>query len=145
MTTYSKEIAVAICEQLAEGKSLRKICAQEGYPHESTVRMWVRDDYEGFSTQYARAREIGYELLADEILEISDDSSGDVRITEDGREILDSERVARSRLRVDSRKWMLSKMLPKIYGEKLELASDPKNPLLAGITVNFVKPDGKPA
>ncbi len=140
-STYTQEIANAICEQLAEGKSLKAICKQEGMPSESNVRLWAKDDREGFAAKYTRARELGYERLADEILEISDDSSGDVRVLEDGREVVDNERVARSRLRVDSRKWMLSKMLPKVYGEKLELSGDPKNPLISVIERRIVKAD----
>lgn len=58
--------------------------------------------------------------MADEIIEISDDSSGDVIVDDEGNTRTDAERVARSRLRVDTRKWMLSKMLPKIYGDKIE-------------------------
>lgn len=73
-----------------------------------------------FGEQYARARQIGYQLLADELIEIADDSSGDVVETEDGPRP-NSEFTARSRLRLDTRKWMLSKMLPKVYGDKLDL------------------------
>lgn len=72
-------------------------------PPESTVRRWVLDN-EDFAAQYARAREAGYQCMADEILEISDDKEGD---------------PSRDRLRVDTRKWLLSKCLPKIYGDKL--------------------------
>lgn len=92
-----------------------------------TVLGWV-DANAAFSVQYAQARARGYQLLADEILEISDDSSRDVIETEHGPKV-DAEVVARSRLRVDSRKWMLSKMLPKVYGDKLEIGGDDKNPL----------------
>lgn len=116
---YTQEIADRICARLAEGESLRAICRTEGMPSEATVRAWALDDVEGFASQYARAREIGYERLADEILDISDDSTGDVVVDDHGNERTDAERVARSRLRVDSRKWLLSKMLPKKYGEKV--------------------------
>lgn len=83
-----------------------------------TVLDWTEANAE-FAGQYARARARGYQHLADEIIEISDDSSGDVIETENGPR-LDAEFVARSRLRVDSRKWMLAKMLPKVYGDKIE-------------------------
>lgn len=109
---FSQEKADAICELLAEGLSLRKSCEQVGSIGVQTVLDWTKKNPD-FSGQYARAREVGYQLLADEILEISDDSDplGDK---------MDPERVARARLRVDSRKWMLSKMLPKVYGDKIE-------------------------
>lgn len=117
---FSQEIADRICSELAEGKSLRAVCQAEGMPNASTVLRWTETDG-SFAQQYAGARARGYQLLADEILEISDDSMGDVLTDKDGNERTDAERVARARLRVDSRKWMLSKMLPKIYGDKLDL------------------------
>lgn len=117
---YTQEVADAICERLAEGESLRAICKDEAMPGASTVLGWLKDDaLTPFAEQYARARETGYQLLADEILEISDDSQGDVVVDGQGNERTDAERVARSKLRVDSRKWLLSKMLPKVYGDKI--------------------------
>jgi hypothetical protein len=115
---FSQEKADAICARLSEGISLRKAAASEGLSH-STVLEW-EDTNPAFADQYARARACGYKLLADEIIEISDDSSGDLIETDSGPRV-DAERVARSKLRVDSRKWMLSKMLPKLYGDKLDL------------------------
>lgn len=116
---FNRGMADAILAGLAEGKSLRAVCRAEGMPAASTVLGWAEDNAE-FGEQYARVRARSYQLLADEIIEISDDSAGDVVHTEDG-DRTDAERVARSKLRVDSRKWMLSKMLPKIYGDKLDL------------------------
>ena len=115
---YSQDIADAVCARLSEGETLRKAAKAEGVTH-STVLEWV-DTKPEFADQYARARAIGYQLLADQIIEISDDGSGDVIDTEHGPKA-NPEFAARSRLRVDSRKWMLSKMLPKIYGEKTEV------------------------
>jgi hypothetical protein len=89
----------------------------------STVIAWALDDTHGFAARYARAREVGFTLIAEEILEISDNSSGDFveRPGKDGEttKVVDHEAIARARLRVDSRKWMLSKMLPKIYGDRV--------------------------
>ncbi|MRT15312.1 hypothetical protein GJV07_24145 [Enterobacteriaceae bacterium RIT711] len=70
--------------------------------------------------QYARAREVQAEILAEEIIEIADDSSGDVIVDEDGHEQTNHERVARSRLRVDARKWYASKLAPKRYGDRIQ-------------------------
>lgn len=88
-------------------------------PPESTVRKWALEDRDGFSAQYATAREIGYQSMADELLDIADDSSGDVQSDEDGNKKFNGEFASRSRLRVDTRKWLLSKALPKVYGEKV--------------------------
>ena len=114
---HPPETRQAVIECLRDGLSLRKAAETNGVSP-STVLGWVDAD-PAYSEQYTQARARGYLLLADEILEISDDSSGDVIDTEHGPRV-DAERVARSKLRVDSRKWMLAKMLPKIYGDKLE-------------------------
>lgn len=118
---YTPEVAESILERLADGEGLIAICRDEGMPSDGAVRHWVETDHDGFATKYTQARARGYERLADEILELSDDGTRDVRISQDGRETVDYEVVARSKLRVDSRKWLLSKLLPKTYGDKLDL------------------------
>ena len=112
---FTEEAGDAICALLAEGLSLRKSAKAIGVSA-ATVLNWV-DANAAFNEQYTCARARGYQLLADEILEIADSSKRD--LDEEGKP--DSEAVARDRLRVDSRKWMLSKMLPKVYGDKLDL------------------------
>lgn len=103
---FDQAKADAVCARLAEGESLRKAAKSEGVGVQ-TVLDWC-DANKEFSGQYALARSRGYSLLADQIIELSD--------TQDA----DSGMVARNRLQVDSRKWMLSKMLPKVYGDKIE-------------------------
>lgn len=110
---FTQDKADAILAGLAEGKSLRAVCREDGMPSATTVLDWAEEKPE-FGEQYTRVRARSYQMLADEIIEISDD--GDSLADK-----MDPERVARSRLRVDSRKWMLSKMLPKVYGDKLDL------------------------
>ena len=121
---YTQEIADEICRKLADGESLRSVCRSEGMPPESTVRLWALDDREGFAAQYTRAREIGYHSMADELLEIADDATNDW-MERNGEESegwqLNGEHVQRSRIRLDTRKWMLSKVLPKVYGDKHEI------------------------
>lgn len=119
---FTAEIAAQICQRLSDGRTLRDVCRDGDMPHESTVRLWATEDREGFSTQYARAREVGYLAMADETLEIADDGSNDwmERKEEDkGSFVLNGEHVQRSRLRVDTRKWLLSKALPKVFGDKV--------------------------
>ena len=106
-----------VLQLLSEGLSLRKSAVEADVPMQ-TFQTWMEKDEE-LAGQYAQARARGYALLADELIEIADDSSGDVIQTESGPKA-DSEFAARSRLRVDTRKWMLSKMLPKVYGDKIE-------------------------
>lgn len=118
---FDQAKADAICARLAQGESLRKACEAEDGPHPATILRWV-DANQEFAQQYAQAREIGYSLLADEILEISDESAIEAKYDgEDVRLDLSATGVARNRLRVDSRKWMLSKMLPKRFGDKIDV------------------------
>jgi len=105
-SVYSEELADAICARLEDGESLNDICKDAGMPSERTVRGWASDDFKGFYSKYARAREIGYFKMADEILFIAD------------RQTVDPAAVNRDRLRVDTRKWMLSKVLPKVFGDR---------------------------
>lgn len=113
---YSLELAKELCKRLELGESLRGICEDPHMPFPSAVLGWVDRDVDGFAEHYARARGIGYRLLADEIIEISDRPSGS--LVNGGTDTGD---VAHRRLQVDSRKWMLSKMLPKVYGEKQQI------------------------
>lgn len=117
-TDYMPEVAEDICALLMEGESLRSICTRPGMPKIRTVMYWLQR-HEEFMQQYARAREVQAEILAEEIIEIADDSSGDVIVDEDGHEQTNHERVARSRLRVDARKWYASKLAPKRYGDRI--------------------------
>lgn len=83
---------------------------------------WVIQDREGFAAQYARARDAGLDTLADEVFEIADDGTNDYveKETKKGKEIVfDGEHVQRSRLRFDARRWYLSKLAPKKYGERV--------------------------
>lgn len=133
---YTAEIATEICRRLADGESLNAICKDEGFPHESTVRAWALDDVEGFSTKYTRAREIQAHLYADSIMDIADNPEIGEKVTieADGSEkIQRGDMIEHRRLRVDSRKWIVAKMLPKIYGDKLQTEHS------GGITVQVVK------
>lgn len=123
-TEYTPEIAREICDRIAAGESLSSICkSDEKFPHKSTVCGWVLDDREGFSQQYAIARQLQAQLLADEIVDIADDSTNDymLRQSKSGEdyEAVNPEAIGRARLRVDTRKWYLSKVLPKVYGDKV--------------------------
>lgn len=119
---YSPEKAREICERMAEGKSLREICLAEDMPSKTTVFRWLERE-EPFRDQYARAREAQFDFIAEEIVRISDDASGDFFIEDrDGKSVVvpDHARVQRDRLRVDSRKWLLSKIAPRKYGDKVD-------------------------
>ncbi len=132
---YSKELSNIICDRLILGESLRSICRDDAMPNLSTVVDWIKSNNE-FSAQYATARELQAELIIDEILDIADDSSKDVVNTDLGK-IVDQEVIQRARLRVDTRKWLIGKMYPKKYGEKItqEITGKDGKPIQQAITI----------
>ncbi|MFZ1680625.1 MAG: terminase small subunit protein [Rhizobiaceae bacterium] len=127
-STYNAEIAEKICEHVASGMTLREACRQDGMPPESTVRLWVLDNREGFAARYARARDLLLEHWADETIEIADDGSNDW-MTRNEVEVANGDHISRSRLRVDQRKWLLSKLKPERYGDRVVHAGDAENPI----------------
>jgi hypothetical protein len=125
---HTKAIAAEVCLRLAGGESLRRICKDEHTPAISTIMLWVVEDRCGFSEQYAKACEARLHFHADELLDIADDGRNDwmEQISNEGEVIgykVNGEAVTRSRLRVDTRKWLLSKLLPK-YRDKPDSPSD---------------------
>lgn len=124
-SSYTDELADTICEGLINGRSLRSICADDDMPGTSTVMRWLASN-EQFRDQYARARELQADAIADEILDIADDGSNDwmERHNSDGENIgwqFNGEAARRSQIRIDARKWMAGKMRPKKYGDKAQL------------------------
>ena len=137
-TTLTDELALAICELISTGHSLRQIEKIEGMPAKNVILRWVvrvEEPYRSFGAQYARACDVRAELWAEEVVDIADDGSNDwyERENKDGstERVLDHENINRSRVRIDTRKWLLSKVLPKKYGDKLDVKHE------GGIIVNI--------
>lgn len=103
-TNYTPDIATSICAEIASGRKVSEICEADDMPGERTVYRWL-GVHDEFRQQYARAMEQRTEAMAEETLEIADNLLGD---------------PARDRLRVDTRKWLMSKMAPKKYGDKVQ-------------------------
>lgn len=101
----------------------------------SSVFLWL-SKHEDFSEQYTRAREAQADAMLEEILEIADDGKSDSYTDEDGNVRTNQDVIARSRLRVDARKWAMSKMAPKKYGEKLDLNHSGNVALVPTINLN---------
>lgn len=125
-STYSEDAANAICERIAEGEPLRQICRDEGMPSWRSVYRWM-DAHPDFASHIAHARILGFDAIAQDALEISDDARNDYmdRVSRDGESverIYDAEHVQRSKLRIETRLKLLSKWDPKRYGEKTEVA-----------------------
>ena len=127
---YTDKLAAKICRRLAAGESLRAICRDNAMPSISTVMGWLFDgNHDKFSEQYARAREAQAEIRADEIVDIADDDTNDFAADKDGKLVANSEHIQRSRLRVDARKWIAAKLLPKRYGDKIQHTGDGGGPI----------------
>ncbi len=139
---YTPEIAALICERVATHTwGLNRLCeSYDDLPTKFTVNLW-RYKHPEFSTQYAQAKLVQADLLAEECLEIADDSSNDVKVNpETGDEYLNTEFVARARLRIDTRKWLAMKLLPKQYGDaKKEEAQDNDKSILEKIISGELK------
>jgi hypothetical protein len=119
---YTREIADEICERISNGETLKGICRDEHMPPNQTVINWALDDRDGFSGRYAQAREVQVWGYFDDIVDIAEDGSNDwmERESENGniQIVLNSEHVQRSRLRVDTRKWIMSKILWRTFGDR---------------------------
>jgi len=134
-SSFTEESARAICERIMAGDSLRSICAEEGMPERRTVFRWLAAN-ETFRHQYARAKAVQADVMAEEITEIADDGTNDW-MDQQGENAptgwkLNGEHVQRSRVRIDARKWLMGKLAPKKYGESssLELSGPDKGPIV---------------
>lgn len=143
-----QDLADEIVEWIGEGKTLREYCRQDGKPAFRTVYDW-QDKDELFAARIARAREDGYDVIAQECLEIADDGTNDweTRTNKEGSEYqaVNPEVVNRSRLRVDTRLKLLAKWNPRKYGDKIhqEVSGKDGGPIQTAIEVTFVKPTGE--
>ena len=121
---YSPEVADKLARCLAVGMSLRQACAQPGMPDDSSVREWLLDPDHPFFDIHEKAKKLSYHRMAEDILEIVDDGRNDWMQVEDPENPgwkFNNENYQRSKLRADKRQWMLSKMLPKIFGDKIQV------------------------
>lgn len=120
---YGPEIAGVICDRLAGGETLRGICRDEAMPDQTTVFRWIRL-HDEFRQQYAHAREVQADTWADEIVEIADDGSNDWMERngeeDNGGYRVNGEHIQRSKVRIDTRKWLMGKSAPKKYGDRVE-------------------------
>lgn len=114
---YNPQIIDEICQWIADGKTLREFCRQDGKPSYSAVYDWLEDD-ESFRTRFARARETGEDVIAQECLEIADDSTNDWVESKFGPQ-LNQDHVQRSKLRIETRLKLLAKWNPKKYGDRV--------------------------
>ncbi len=136
MPALNAKLFDEIMELIESGDSLSDILKQnKEYPTRRIFYKYMKGDDDRIH-KYARATSVRADFLFDQILEIADKQDKDIEISKDGIEIINHNIVNRNRLQIDSRKWVLSKMNPKKYGEKLDVTSDGES---IGIDVKFIK------
>lgn len=117
---YTPETAALICAYMVEGETLQTISRHEGMPSKSAMLRWLAK-YEDFRDHYARASAVRSGVFMEETIDITDNASNDWMEINDGENRgwrANGENIQRSKLRVETRKWMAIKLLPKMYGDK---------------------------
>lgn len=131
-----------IATELAHGRSLRSICQDEGMPDRLTVNRWLLDGkHDEFRNQYEIARLVQADTYFDDIIEIADGTEAEATQSDD-EEAQTAESINRARLRVDARKWVVSRLSPKRYGDKLGIGGADDLP---GINVEPKRTDAETA
>ena len=144
-----------VCDALAtSSRGLGNIIKQgeeelKSYPTYSTIMLWLSED-EALSERYARAKEAQADFMADEMIDIADDGRNDWMKRQQGNgetvDVLNNEVIQRSKIRIDTRKWLASKLKPKKYSEKLqtEHSGPDGGPIKTNSTINFIPVSSKP-
>ena len=130
-SSYDPVVAEQICELISEGVPLREICRMEGMPAWRNIYFWMARD-EDLSAHIARAREMGYDNIAEECLDIADSATNDGMDREirnahgkiEVTRVVDTEHIQRSKLRIETRLKLLAKWKPEKYGDKTILTGD---------------------
>lgn len=128
-TLFNEDVAGRFLELIAEAKSVPTAAEAVGVAGR-TVFKWLADNEE-FRQAYARAKEAAADFIVEQMLEIADDARNDFVESDKGHIVLDTEAVMRSRLRIDTRKWLAGKLKPKKYGDHVDVNHGvrPDNPL----------------
>lgn len=129
---YTDALYDQICKKIANTSlGLKHILVGEEMPDRSTFYDWINKSSEN-TDKYAKAKALQADYMAEELLDIADDGANDLMTIVKGDNSYEQENkevTNRSRLRVDSRKWLMSKILPKKYGDKLELGGEINTPV----------------
>lgn len=136
---FTEEIFTAICERMADGEGLRKICSDREMPSRSTFLRWVENDT-GRQSKYQKAREALMDWYSEEILAIAWDDSKDTIKREGKADLCNHEWIGRSRLKVDTLKFLMAKLYPKRYGDKLPETVEAKTHEAALLELEAEKP-----
>lgn len=140
---FSKELAQKLCDKIATTDiGTHVLCKRKEFPSITTVYRWL-NDHEEFRNMYARAKEAQADLLAHQIVELSNrERVGKTTTTQTGQfsgtTTTKSDNYNRTRLQIDARKWLASKLAPRKYGDKVDITSDHKALSMTVLTVDDV-------
>lgn len=134
---YSEELANEICDAISTtNKSVKKLCKlNKHWPSHETIFRWRRLNGH-FCDQYTRAKQCQIETLVDDIIEIADDATNDYIENEEGKMVANSEHIGRSRLRIDTRKWLAGKLMPKLYADRNQPKQDGDEDAISKVRVD---------
>lgn len=127
---YDSKIARKVCERIMMGATLDTIAKDPRMPSKRTIVRWLANpDAADFREMYYYARRVQAELLVDEVIEIADSNTHDwEKVYNKDGELIDlkpnNEAIQRSRVRIDTRKWIASKMIPRMYGDNKHIDHD---------------------
>lgn len=146
-TTYTPELGDIVCEGIASGKPLVKICESDSLPEPRSIYRWLREN-EDFRHNYEMAKDDMADYMADESIDISDNQASqavlvdDVPLVLDGKPVMSvsAASVAHAKLRIETRKWYASKLKPKKYGDKIQQEVTGADGAALALAVNFVSP-----
>jgi flagellar hook-associated protein FlgK len=143
---YTKEIGAYICREIAQGRTITKICKETNIPALATVMNWLNSLHplykEEFLNSYIQARKIQAEVLADQTNDIADDGENDTYIGYDrnGKKVVkvNTDNIQRSKLRVENRRWLAAHLLPTRFGDKVQLTGKDDEALIPIIPTKVV-------
>ena len=119
VTTFTEKIAEQICNRISEGEPLRQICREKGMPAWRTVYHWIKDNKD-FAAHIACAREIGFDAIAEEALEIANTPLEGQRVetSKEGKKVVREDMLGHRKLQIETRLKLLAKWSPSKYGER---------------------------
>lgn len=116
---WTRELEEEICDAIAtDSKGIRNLCKlNPHWPDRSTIFRHLAKS-KSFGDLYARSKRAQVELMVDEMVEVADDNSSDVTFDKKKGSVIDHEHINRARLRIDTRKWIACKLIPRVYGDR---------------------------
>lgn len=124
--TYSPEqietLFDSVLLEIEKWRPVRQILQDKWMPSWPTFYIWLANDEEK-TKRYARACDVRAESIFDEMLEIADDNSKDIKVDKEWNEVVNQDNIQRARLKIDARKWVLWKLNPKKFWDKVDMTS----------------------